>query len=74
MVQKSPARRSAKSRRNPSVCEIARKRETIQAGWSSEERRRRRPEPRTRAADPRLQAHLRFIEFLIATQGKSSAR
>lgn len=72
MIQKSPNRGQAKkSRRSPTTTEIARRREEIRSEWSSEERYRRTPARRvSNQNDKKLQAQLRFIEFLIAHEKK----
>jgi hypothetical protein len=67
MIQKAPANNSRRSRkRGPSETEIARRREAIQSQWSSEERRKRHPRRRRNEVDLRLEAHVKFIEFLLA--------
>jgi len=73
MIQKAPVR-SSRSRRSPSTGEISRRREEIQAQWSLEERTNRRPTLRLDQGDARLNAHLRFIEFLVATQAPAPRR
>ncbi|HWL09355.1 MAG TPA: hypothetical protein VNQ76_13185 [Planctomicrobium sp.] len=73
MIQKSPSRhRPRRSRSTPTTSEIARKRQEIREEWSMDERSRRSGTRRLDQGDSRLNAHLRFIEFLLATQNESA--
>lgn len=55
----------------PTPAQISKKRNAIQAGWSTREKQRRRIDAKHPAADARFQAHLRFIQFLVELEAQS---
>jgi len=59
--------------RNPTPAQIRRRKSAIQAGWALREKQYRRIDSRHPVADPRLQAHLRFIKFLVALDAQSGS-
>jgi len=67
MNTKNSARSRTRSARvhSPSPVQISRQRAAIQSGWSTREKQRRRMDGKHPAADARLQAHLRFLQFLM---------
>ncbi len=68
MIQQNRSRTRSPRRSNsvPTPAQIARKRDAIRMGWSTAERVRRRVDgPSKPGTDHRLQAHIRFIQFLI---------
>ncbi|SFH67391.1 hypothetical protein [Planctomicrobium piriforme] len=71
MIQKAPAKsRTRGVKKTPSNTQIAKKRSEIRSTWTVEERHRRVPTLREDAADLRFQAHLKFLEFLMAHQAR----
>jgi len=65
-TKRSSTARSRKTRETvPSPAQISRQRVEIQSGWSMREKQRRRVDSKHPAADARLQAHVRFLQFLI---------
>lgn len=67
MNTKNSTRSCARSARvnSPSPVQISRQRVAIQSGWSTREKQRRRMNGKHSAKDARMQAHLRFIQFLV---------
>ncbi|WP_437186296.1 hypothetical protein SH668x_003444 [Planctomicrobium sp. SH668] len=57
--------RVRKSEPIPTPARIAKERVSIQATWTTRERQRRRVDQSHKKADPRIQAQLRFIKFLL---------
>jgi hypothetical protein len=67
MIQKAPqVRRAARVGKSPSTSEISRRRREVQSDWSPAQRRDRAIALRKDRADRRFEAHLRFVEFLLA--------
>jgi len=73
MNQKPLTRNRSGNRRdrNPTPAQIRQRKSAIQAGWASREKQHRRVDSRHPVADPRFQAHLRFIKFLVALESQS---
>ncbi|WP_437224787.1 hypothetical protein SH661x_003782 [Planctomicrobium sp. SH661] len=69
--QKTTRRRARSGVSLPSPAQIAKERSAIRNGWSTGEKQKRRVDAKHETMDPRSQAHLRFIRFLVELEAQN---